>query len=55
MKTASRNVTFSRRDALALLALAGVDPGTPKQFGAFVKSEMVKWAAVIKRAGIKPD
>ena len=34
---------------------AEVAPGTPERFGAFVKSEMVKWAAVIKRAGIKPD
>jgi tripartite-type tricarboxylate transporter receptor subunit TctC len=34
---------------------AEVAPGTPEQFGAFVKTEMAKWAAVIKRAGIKPD
>ena len=34
---------------------AEVAPGTPEQFGAFVKTELVKWAAVIKRAGIKPD
>lgn len=34
---------------------AEVSPGTPEQFGAFVKGEMTKWAAVIKRAGIKPD
>jgi tripartite-type tricarboxylate transporter receptor subunit TctC len=34
---------------------AEVAPGTPEQFGSFVKSEMTKWAAVIKRAGIKPD
>jgi tripartite-type tricarboxylate transporter receptor subunit TctC len=34
---------------------AEVAPGTSEQFGAFVKSEMAKWAAVIKRAGIKPD
>ena len=34
---------------------AEVSPGTPEQFGAFVKTEMAKWAAVIKRAGIKPD
>ena len=34
---------------------AEVSPGTPEQFGAFVKGEMSKWAAVIKRAGIKPD
>ena len=34
---------------------AEVGPGTPEQFGSFVKSGMTKWAAVIKRAGIKPD
>lgn len=34
---------------------AEVAPGTPEQFGSFVNSEMTKWAAVIKRAGIKPD
>ena len=34
---------------------AEVAPGTPEQFGAFVKTELAKWAAVIKRAGIKPD
>ena len=34
---------------------AEVAPGTPEQFGSFVKSEMSKWAAVIKRAGIRPD
>ena len=34
---------------------AEVSPGTPEQFGTFVKNEMTKWAAVIKRAGIKPD
>ncbi len=34
---------------------AEVAPGSPEQFGAFVKAELAKWAAVIKRAGIKPD
>jgi len=34
---------------------AEVSPGTPEQFGTFVRGEMTKWAAVIKRAGIKPD
>jgi tripartite-type tricarboxylate transporter receptor subunit TctC len=34
---------------------AEVSPGTPEQFGGFVRGEMTKWAAVIKRAGIKPD
>ena len=30
-------------------------PGTPAEFGAFVRAEKTKWAAVIQRAGIKPD
>ncbi len=34
---------------------AEVAPGTAEQFGAFVKTEIAKWGAVIKRAGIKPD
>ena len=34
---------------------AEVAPGTPEQFGAFVKMEIAKWGGVIKRAGIKPD
>ncbi len=35
----------------------GADPSsnTPEQFGSFIKSEMVKWAAVIKKTGAKPD
>ena len=28
-------------------------PGTPEEFGAYVKSEMAKWAKVIKAAGVK--
>jgi tripartite-type tricarboxylate transporter receptor subunit TctC len=28
-------------------------PGTPEEFGAYMKSEMAKWAKVIKAAGIK--
>jgi tripartite-type tricarboxylate transporter receptor subunit TctC len=34
---------------------AEVRPGSPEQFGTFVKSEIKKWSAVIKRANIKPD
>ena len=55
------NVDFVRAfsDAAVKERLLGqgaeVSPGTPEQFGAFVKAEMAKWAAVIKRAGIKPD
>jgi tripartite-type tricarboxylate transporter receptor subunit TctC len=36
---------------------AGIEPGngTPQQFGAFIQSEMVKWAKVAKDAGIQPE
>ena len=34
---------------------AVIDPGTPEQFGAFLKSETDRWARVIKTAGIRPD
>jgi tripartite-type tricarboxylate transporter receptor subunit TctC len=30
-------------------------PGTPQEFGAFIRSEHDKWAQVIRRAGIKLD
>ncbi len=35
----------------------GVEPatGTPEQFGALIKSEVARWAKVIKDAGIKAD
>jgi tripartite-type tricarboxylate transporter receptor subunit TctC len=35
----------------------GSDPmsSSPEQFGAFIRSESAKWAAVVKRAGVKPE
>jgi tripartite-type tricarboxylate transporter receptor subunit TctC len=35
----------------------GLDPapGTPEQFGAYIKSERVKWARVIKESGAKAE
>jgi len=30
-------------------------PGTPEQFGTYIKAEIVRWAAVIKAAGMKVD
>ena len=40
-----------------LLAEAGgeVIPGTPEQFGALIQSERVRYAKLIREAGIKPD
>jgi tripartite-type tricarboxylate transporter receptor subunit TctC len=29
--------------------------GTPQQFDAFIKSELQRWPAVVKAAGIKPE
>jgi tripartite-type tricarboxylate transporter receptor subunit TctC len=39
------------------LAGEGVTPagGTPAQFGTLIKSDIVRWAKVIKQANIKPD
>jgi tripartite-type tricarboxylate transporter receptor subunit TctC len=34
---------------------ADVETSTPEQFGQLVKTEMVKWTAVVQRAKIKPD
>ena len=31
------------------------NPGTPEQFGSYMKSESVKWARVAKNAGIKGE
>jgi tripartite-type tricarboxylate transporter receptor subunit TctC len=40
------------RDALAKL---GVDPGggTPEEFGSMMHSEIARWGAIVKEAGIK--
>lgn len=37
--------------------LAGMEPGggSPQQFGAFIASEMTKWAKVASQAGIQPE
>ena len=39
------------------LLAQGFEPvgGTPAEFGAYIKSEIVKWGRVIKAAGIKPE
>jgi len=28
---------------------------TPAAFGAYIKSEIIKWAPVVKAAGVKPE
>jgi len=39
------------------LSKAGAEPvaSTPEQFGEFIRIEIVKWGAAVKRAGITPD
>jgi tripartite-type tricarboxylate transporter receptor subunit TctC len=41
----------------SVMQAQGLDatPSTPEELGQLVKSELVKWAKVIKSAGIKPD
>ena len=44
-------------DVKTTLFNQGLDPapGTPEQFGAYIKSERVKWARVIKESGAKAE
>jgi tripartite-type tricarboxylate transporter receptor subunit TctC len=44
-------------DVLAALLAQGVDPApsTPEQFTAHVRAEIVKWARVVRAAGVKPE
>jgi len=44
-------------DVKERLANAGVEPlvNTPEQFGEFIKSEIARYAKVVKTAGIKPE
>jgi tripartite-type tricarboxylate transporter receptor subunit TctC len=36
---------------------AGIEPqgGTPEEYAALIKSDLVKWGKVIKEAGIQPE
>jgi tripartite-type tricarboxylate transporter receptor subunit TctC len=44
-------------DVAERFQLDGAEPvgSTPKEFAAFLKTEMQKWSKVIKEAGIKPE
>ena len=44
-------------DVKTSLAALGVDVigGTPEEFAAYIKSEIPKWAAIIKASGAKLD
>jgi tripartite-type tricarboxylate transporter receptor subunit TctC len=41
----------------ARFAANGLDPlpGSPERFAALIRSEVVKWAKVVRAAGIKPE
>ena len=44
-------------DLKATLFNQGLDPapGSPEQFGAYIRSERIKWARVIRESGAKPE
>lgn len=48
---------LARSDLKEALAAQGAEaaPGTPEQFGTHVKTELAKWAQVVKTAGIRAD
>ena len=40
----------------AYVGMGGIfKPGTPEEFGAFIKSEIVRWTADARAAGIEPQ
>jgi tripartite-type tricarboxylate transporter receptor subunit TctC len=49
--------TLGMPDVKATLFNQGLDPapGTPEQFGAYIKAERIKWAKVIKESGAKAE
>ena len=48
---------LAQPDVRETLSKAGADPvgSSPEQFGAFIRSETVKWGLAVKRAGITPE
>ncbi|HSV82837.1 MAG TPA: tripartite tricarboxylate transporter substrate-binding protein [Ramlibacter sp.] len=51
------NNVLARPEVIAQLALGGVYPNgaSRKEFAVFVKAEQDRWAAVVKKMGIKPE
>ncbi len=49
--------TMQQQEAKSVMDAQGLDAdiGTPAELGNLVKAELVKWARVIKVAGIKPE
>ena len=48
---------LARDDTQAKLLTMGLDSltSTPEEFGAFIKSEVAKWAPVVKASGAKVE
>jgi tripartite-type tricarboxylate transporter receptor subunit TctC len=48
---------LNTQEVKTMLFNQGLDvaPGTPEQFGAYIKQERVKWAKVIKASGAKAN
>jgi tripartite-type tricarboxylate transporter receptor subunit TctC len=48
---------LAQKDVREKLVGQGLDPvgGTPEAFGAYLKSEIAKWAKVVKASGAKPE
>jgi tripartite-type tricarboxylate transporter receptor subunit TctC len=48
---------LNRADMRERLIESGAEPGsgTPEEFGAFIKTEIAKWSAVIKSAQLRPN
>jgi tripartite-type tricarboxylate transporter receptor subunit TctC len=56
LSTELRNV-LNDADTRKRFAQRGMDPlpSTPEEFGALIRNEIVKWAKVVKAAGIEPE
>ena len=54
---AEANKALASPNVREKLAAAGIEPagGTPAQFGAFIQSEMTRWAKVADAAGVRPE
>lgn len=51
------NNILQSADVRARLAAEGADPigGTPREFGAYIKSELARWGEVVRAAGLTPE
>jgi tripartite-type tricarboxylate transporter receptor subunit TctC len=43
------------RDKLTAIALEPLSGSTPDSFAAFVKTEVDRWAGIVKNSGIEPE